>query len=108
MLDTVPDEDAKEGRIHVEYLGDKSTYWVRAKYLVPVYPAGSIAVCATTHHYRRLANSQVFKTDNVLEIGCDFGETTKLLAQRCEMVYGVDKCVEHVEEAKRRHAGVKK
>ena len=92
----------------MEYLGDKSTYLVRPKYLVPVYPSGSVVVCATTHHYRRLANSQVFATDTVLEIGCDFGETTKLIAQRCAVVYGVDKCVEHVAEAKKRHVDVRK
>mmetsp|Transcript_21801 Transcript_21801/g.26494 ORF Transcript_21801/g.26494 Transcript_21801/m.26494 type:complete len:130 (-) Transcript_21801:1378-1767(-) len=97
-------EKKYEGRVKVEYLGNKSTYWCLSKYFVKVFPLDSVqvVVCKTTHDYRRMAHSQVFETDLCLEIGCDLGECTRILGRRGSKAFGIDKSAGRVEIAKQK------
>mmetsp|Transcript_3984 Transcript_3984/g.7298 ORF Transcript_3984/g.7298 Transcript_3984/m.7298 type:complete len:286 (+) Transcript_3984:116-973(+) len=67
----------------------------------------AIIVCCETWHYRRLV-CEVLKGDTVLEIGCDMGSTTSLLAARAgpQFVVGIDKSKGSVEIASKRHPGI--
>ena len=45
--------------------------------------------------------------DVVLEIGCEWGTTTVLLAERCKEVIGTDVSLECVERARGKHPGLR-
>eukprot|EP01080_Neovahlkampfia_damariscottae_P006546 gene6546-10552_t len=94
------------GRFEVEFLGDKTLYHCRPQALIRIEDSKKtkkILVCETTHEYRRMAKTQIDKNDLVLEIGSDFGETTKFLHEICKKVIGIDKSKVHVERAKKMH-----
>ena len=53
------------------------------------------------HEYRRSIETWVTADDVVLEIGCEWGTTTRLLAPHCQRVIGVDiseKCIERARQ----------
>lgn len=93
------------GRCTLKYCGgSRSTYNVRPKNMVKVIETSSVdmrkvIVTSTTHMYRRLAHSQTFQQDIALEIGCDFGPTTKVLGEKCLHAIGVDKAWPHIQHA---------
>ena len=62
-------------------------------------------VTKDTNMYRRLAHAQARPNDTALEIGCDFGYTTKILGEKCKIALGVDKRYPHVKEAIKRYGG---
>uniref|UniRef100_A0A7S0CYT8 Methyltransferase domain-containing protein n=1 Tax=Amorphochlora amoebiformis TaxID=1561963 RepID=A0A7S0CYT8_9EUKA len=67
-----------------------------------------IIACCETWHYRRLI-CQVIPGDIVLEVGCDMGQTTALLAKRAAphgYVAGVDKSKKSIQIAKSRHPSI--
>lgn len=110
-------KDKYYGRIQVRYVGgSKSTYNVRPKNMIRVVDTtlrgnteqkGSstshVIVTSETVWYRRLAHAQGFLQDVALEIGCDFGPTTKILGEKCSEALGVDKKYSHVLEAIKTH-----
>jgi len=58
---------------------------------------------ANVREYRETIPVWVNEEDVVLEIGCEWGVTTRLLAQRCREVIGTDISPRCVAEARRRH-----
>lgn len=61
-------------------------------YIERGWPPGrrSLIVCEETPAFRSLARSQVRLSDRVLELGCSFGDTTTILAERSQTVVAVD------------------
>ncbi|MCX7590740.1 MAG: class I SAM-dependent methyltransferase [Kiritimatiellae bacterium] len=57
--------------------------------------------------YRESIAEWVASEDVVLEIGCEWGTTTALLAERCREVIGTDISPECVERARRKHPGIR-
>jgi predicted O-methyltransferase YrrM len=57
--------------------------------------------------YRATIPVWVGPEDTVLEIGCEWGTTTKLIAQRCGQVVGTDVSPECIERARRKHPGIR-
>lgn len=56
--------------------------------------------------YRETIASVVGKDDVVLEIGCEWGTTTVLLAERCREVLGTDVSPDCIARARRLHPGI--
>jgi hypothetical protein len=59
------------------------------------------------NEYRATIPAWVSKEDVVLEIGCEWGTTTALLAQHAKEVIGTDISPECIERARRTHPGVR-
>lgn len=57
--------------------------------------------------YRATIPTWVSPDDVVLEIGCEWGTTTTLLAERCKDVIGTDISAEVIERAKEKHPGLR-
>jgi trans-aconitate methyltransferase len=57
--------------------------------------------------YRATIPEWVNEDDVVLEIGCEWGTTTALIAPRCKEVVGVDVGVDCIERARLRHPGIR-
>lgn len=57
--------------------------------------------------YRATIPVWVTPDDVVLEIGCEWGTTTVLLAERCKEVIGTDISAECIERAREKHAGLR-
>ena len=57
--------------------------------------------------YRESISVWVQPEDIVLEIGCEWGTTTALLAQHCREVIGTDISPECIERARREHPGIR-
>jgi len=57
--------------------------------------------------YRATIPLWVSEDDVVLEIGCEWGTTTVLLAERCKEVIGTDISLECIERARKRHPGIR-
>lgn len=55
------------------------------------------------HEYRRSIDDWVEADDVVLEIGCEWGTTTRLLAPRCRRVIGVDVSEDCIARARRQY-----
>jgi 2-polyprenyl-3-methyl-5-hydroxy-6-metoxy-1,4-benzoquinol methylase len=53
--------------------------------------------------YRESINEWVTPRDSVLEIGCEWGTTTALIAQRCKDVIGTDISEKVIERARAQH-----
>ncbi len=94
------------GRLKVKYThGQQSTYYVRPKNIIKVIQTDTTTkyhhciVTKDTNMYRRLAHAQTEPNDIALEIGCDFGYTTKILGTKCKIALGIDKKYSHVKSA---------
>jgi 2-polyprenyl-3-methyl-5-hydroxy-6-metoxy-1,4-benzoquinol methylase len=57
--------------------------------------------------YRETIPAWVSKEDVVLEIGCEWGTTTRLLAPQCREVIGTDISEECIAEARKRHPEIR-
>jgi trans-aconitate methyltransferase len=57
--------------------------------------------------YRATIPAWVGPDDVVLEIGCEWGTTTALLAERCGHVIGTDVSPQCIERARRMHPGIR-
>ena len=57
--------------------------------------------------YRASIPHWVQADDVVLEIGCEWGTTTAVLAQHCRQVIGTDVSLDCIERARQRHAGIR-
>jgi trans-aconitate methyltransferase len=57
--------------------------------------------------YRETIPMWVNKNDVVLEIGCEWGTTTALIAARCKEVVGTDISPDVIERARRRHPHIR-
>jgi trans-aconitate methyltransferase len=57
--------------------------------------------------YRATIPEWVRAEDVVLEIGCEWGTTTVLIAERCKRVIGTDISLECIERARRTHPGIR-
>jgi len=57
--------------------------------------------------YRATIESLITPEDVVLELGCEWGTTTALLAQRCREVVGTDVSPECIERARCTHPGLR-
>jgi trans-aconitate methyltransferase len=57
--------------------------------------------------YRESISQWVQRDDSVLEIGCEWGTTTALLAARCRSVIGTDISPEVLLRARERHPGLR-
>jgi len=78
-----------EDRVFVRY-HDDTTYDVRRSRLRGVVQGPALLLCENTTEYRRLAATHITKKDNVLEIGCSTGSTTKLLSLYANHVTATD------------------
>ena len=56
--------------------------------------------------YRETIRSWVNEDDVVLEIGCEWGTTTVLIAPHCREVIGTDVSLECIERARQRHPDI--
>jgi len=57
--------------------------------------------------YRESIAEWVNGDDVVLEIGCEWGATTVLIARRCKEVIGTDVSLDCVQRARRSHPGIR-
>lgn len=57
--------------------------------------------------YRESINEWVHPRDSVLEIGCEWGTTTALIAQRCKDVLGTDISEKVIERAREQHPDIR-
>lgn len=57
--------------------------------------------------YRATVDSLVHPSDVVLELGCEWGATTVLLAARCSLVVGTDLSPVCIERARASHPGLR-
>lgn len=57
--------------------------------------------------YRATIPQLVHASDSVLEVGCEWGTTTALLAREAGLVIGSDVSREVVEEARAKHPGIR-
>jgi len=57
--------------------------------------------------YRESISEWVNKDDVVLEIGCEWGTTTVLIAPHCREVIGADVSQECIERARQKHPGIR-
>ncbi|MCL4508201.1 MAG: class I SAM-dependent methyltransferase, partial [Chloroflexi bacterium] len=57
--------------------------------------------------YRETIPSLVKSSDQVLEIGCEWGTTTAILAQRCGAVIGTDISPDCIARARQLHPGIR-
>ena len=57
--------------------------------------------------YRATIPAWVTAGDVVLEIGCEWGTTTTLIAPHCEKVIGTDVSPECIERAREQHPGIR-
>ena len=57
--------------------------------------------------YRASIDEWVGADDTVLEIGCEWGTTTVLLAERAKQVIGTDVSAECIERARQMHPGIR-
>jgi SAM-dependent methyltransferase len=57
--------------------------------------------------YRDTIPELVSTSDRVLELGCEWGTTTQLLAQCADLVIGADVSHEVIERARLRHPGIR-
>lgn len=57
--------------------------------------------------YRESIDQWVTKDDTVLEIGCEWGTTTVLIAPRCREVIGTDISLEVIERAREKHPDIR-
>ena len=62
-----------------------------------------VLIVNETVSYRRLAKTQVAKSDGVLEIGSSYGECTQILTKHAKTVVGIDNSQELVEESRQRY-----
>lgn len=110
----LPEE--KLGRIRVQFLEEGGgghnrqaglEHEVRFGQVFPVVPIGgssgpAVIVTAETFDFRRLARTQVRRGDAVIELGCSFGDATKVLAEQAgpSRVVGVDLSSSSLEKAR--------
>lgn len=59
------------------------------------------------HEYRATIPTWVQPEDSVLEIGCEWGSTTSLIAARCQNVIGADVSAECIEQARERYSHIR-
>ena len=59
----------------------------------------ALLLCGETESFRRLARSQLLKSDSVLEIGCSYGLATASIAARSKHVIAVDVSAEALSRA---------
>ncbi len=57
--------------------------------------------------YRGTIAAWVEAEDTVLELGCEWGTTTALLAARCKEVIGTDVSLDCIERARQQHPGIR-
>ena len=57
--------------------------------------------------YRQTIPEWVGPDDVILEIGCEWGTTTVLIAPHCKEVIGTDVSAENIERARRSHPGIR-
>jgi trans-aconitate methyltransferase len=57
--------------------------------------------------YRATIPQWVNEDDVVLEIGCEWGTTTAMIAPHCKEIIGTDVSAECIERAKERHPGIR-
>jgi trans-aconitate methyltransferase len=57
--------------------------------------------------YRATIPTVVTQHDVVLELGCEWGSTTQLLAPCCQEVIGTDVSLDCIERARQRHPGIR-
>ena len=62
---------------------------------------------AGVKEYRATIPRCVGADDVVLEIGCEWGTTTVLIAPRCKLVIGTDVSAECIERARQMHPGIR-
>mmetsp|Transcript_131105 Transcript_131105/g.327096 ORF Transcript_131105/g.327096 Transcript_131105/m.327096 type:complete len:257 (+) Transcript_131105:112-882(+) len=62
--------------------------------------ASEVIVCEEVSEYRAAAQFLVKPNDNVLEVGCHVGGTTKVLAGLCQKLIGVDQQADLVAQAR--------
>jgi SAM-dependent methyltransferase len=80
------------------------------KRLIPVFPdKATVVVTAETIHFRQLVH-QIKSTDDILEIGCSTGETSRLLIPCANSWVGfdtsdemIDQCRPHLEKNEKTH-----
>ena len=105
-----------DGRYLLRYLDGSGTHRVRPGRISRVFggpgSGPTVLVAATTDHFRRLARSQLSPEDGVLDVGCNVGDGTAVMAQHASgsgRVAGVDIGGAVIEAARAKHgpAGIR-
>ena len=78
-------------------MANEAQYKIKTKYI------GTRGV----KEYRETIDEWVDENDVVLEIGCEWGTTTTLIAEKCKEVIGTDISPECIERAKEMHPGLR-
>jgi hypothetical protein len=97
---------ASATRARADDVAGTCTFHFHRSELQTIYLSGSIVVVPETSQYRALAISQVTTRDRVLEIGCDFGVCTALLARQSRHAVGVDISAARVQKASQTYGHV--
>jgi len=66
-------------------------------------PTTKLIATRNVKEYRETIPAWVTADDVVLELGCEWGTTTVLVAPHCQEIIGTDISAECIEEARRRH-----
>jgi hypothetical protein len=80
---------------------------VRAARLIAVPTDTRLVIVAETDDYRRLSRAFATPADFVVDIGCSYGEGTKLIAAQCPQVLGLELVPEVVAAARKRHPHIR-
>ena len=75
--------------------------------LIAVPADTRLVIAAETADYRRLSRAFATPADFVVDIGCSYGEGTKLIAAQCPRVLGLELVPAVVEAARRRHPRIR-
>ena len=97
---------ASATRARADDVAGTCTFHFHRSELQTIYLSGSIVVVPETSQYRALAISQVTTRDRVLEIGCDFGVCTAILARQASHALGVDISAARVQKASQTYGHV--
>lgn len=88
---------AADGRAMRFEMANESQFRLRTKFVAT----------RNVKEYRATIPEWVGQDDVVLEIGCEWGTTTALIAPHCKEVIGTDVSAECIEAARQRHPGIR-
>jgi hypothetical protein len=75
--------------------------------LIDVRSNMRVVLAAETDEFRRLTRAHSTADDFVVDIGCSYGEGTKLIAAECPNILGLELVASVVEAARERHPGIR-
>lgn len=94
-------EDEVDGRFLVQFAQDNTTAHVRRGRLRGIVSRPALVLSPRTSDFRRMAATQLWEDDVVLEIGCSLGECTQLLSIHAKEVIACDVSETVIKECKK-------